>query len=224
MGKAIFLLATTLFLFAGRTSCFSLLEQTFIKNLVACPCPDEISCRLVNVTQFSCQKLQNADLCETPPLGIAECVPCINAGLEWCPIIGLGTSAFCAENCTEQLVDLLSNIFDDNIVTCTDDCPSELLCPDCDGDDDAEVKIAICHKPGTPAEKTLKVPTQALPGHLGHGDTIGSCGSHGGGQQQQQQQQHHNPHTFVKNSGNTSRINSLFGLAMTWCLVLMASS
>ena len=35
--------------------------------------------------------------------------------------------------------------------------------------------ITICHKPGTPAEKTLVIPIQALAGHLGHGDVLGSC-------------------------------------------------
>jgi hypothetical protein len=35
--------------------------------------------------------------------------------------------------------------------------------------------VTICHKPGTPAQKTLTIPAQALNGHLGHGDTIGSC-------------------------------------------------
>ncbi|MGF1723912.1 PEP-CTERM sorting domain-containing protein [Photobacterium nomapromontoriensis] len=33
----------------------------------------------------------------------------------------------------------------------------------------------ICHKPGTPAENTLSVNQNALPGHLGHGDTLGAC-------------------------------------------------
>jgi len=33
----------------------------------------------------------------------------------------------------------------------------------------------ICHKPGTPAEKTKTVPQSALSGHLGHGDTMGAC-------------------------------------------------
>jgi hypothetical protein len=36
-------------------------------------------------------------------------------------------------------------------------------------------KVKICHKPGTPAEKTLLVPVPALRGHIGHGDTLGSC-------------------------------------------------
>jgi hypothetical protein len=36
-------------------------------------------------------------------------------------------------------------------------------------------KITICHKPGTPAEKTLLIPIEALDGHLGHGDLIGPC-------------------------------------------------
>jgi hypothetical protein len=35
--------------------------------------------------------------------------------------------------------------------------------------------VTICHKPGTPAEKTKTIPRSALPGHLGHGDTIGPC-------------------------------------------------
>ena len=40
----------------------------------------------------------------------------------------------------------------------------------------AEVdKVTICHKPGTPAQKTMEVPAQAVPGHLGHGDSLGEC-------------------------------------------------
>jgi hypothetical protein len=37
------------------------------------------------------------------------------------------------------------------------------------------VNVAICHKPGTPAQKTLVIPDTALAGHLGHGDTRGPC-------------------------------------------------
>ncbi|MHA7734040.1 choice-of-anchor C family protein [Nitrosopumilus sp. S6] len=36
-------------------------------------------------------------------------------------------------------------------------------------------KVTICHKPGTPAEKTKEVPEAALKGHLKHGDTLGPC-------------------------------------------------
>ena len=36
--------------------------------------------------------------------------------------------------------------------------------------------VTICHKPGTPAEKTLTLPPSAVGGHLGHGDTEGACG------------------------------------------------
>lgn len=36
-------------------------------------------------------------------------------------------------------------------------------------------KITICHKPGTPAQKTLSIPPAALQGHIGHGDDIGAC-------------------------------------------------
>lgn len=35
--------------------------------------------------------------------------------------------------------------------------------------------VTICHRPGTPAEKTLTLPVAALNGHLGHGDTLGAC-------------------------------------------------
>jgi hypothetical protein len=38
-----------------------------------------------------------------------------------------------------------------------------------------EEYVTICHKPGTPAEKTLTVPKSALGGHLGHGDYEGPC-------------------------------------------------
>jgi hypothetical protein len=41
--------------------------------------------------------------------------------------------------------------------------------------DPASEKVIICHKPGTPAQKTLSVPESALAGHLGHGDTLGPC-------------------------------------------------
>lgn len=39
-----------------------------------------------------------------------------------------------------------------------------------------EGKNPVCHKPGTPAEKTLYLPDSAIPGHLGHGDYLGVCG------------------------------------------------
>lgn len=42
-------------------------------------------------------------------------------------------------------------------------------------------KVTICHKPGTPAEQTKEVPESAVPGHLGHGDTLGACEGDGGG-------------------------------------------
>jgi outer membrane biosynthesis protein TonB len=36
-------------------------------------------------------------------------------------------------------------------------------------------KVTICHKPGTPAEQTKKVPQPAVKGHLDHGDYLGPC-------------------------------------------------
>lgn len=35
--------------------------------------------------------------------------------------------------------------------------------------------FTVCHKPGTPAQKTLTIPAHALSGHLGHGDFSGNC-------------------------------------------------
>lgn len=37
-------------------------------------------------------------------------------------------------------------------------------------------KVTVCHKPGTPAEKTMEIPQSAVSGHLGHGDSQGPCG------------------------------------------------
>jgi len=41
---------------------------------------------------------------------------------------------------------------------------------------DGHSLVTICHKPGTPAQKTMNVPDSAVAGHLGHGDILGSCG------------------------------------------------
>jgi len=35
--------------------------------------------------------------------------------------------------------------------------------------------VTICHMPGTPAEKTLTLPSAAIPGHIEHGDYLGEC-------------------------------------------------
>ena len=37
-------------------------------------------------------------------------------------------------------------------------------------------KVAVCHKPGTPAEHTLVLAESAVDAHMGHGDTLGECG------------------------------------------------
>ena len=49
------------------------------------------------------------------------------------------------------------------------------------GGSQGEEKITICHKPGTPSERTLEVPASALEAHLAHGDTTGACGAGGEG-------------------------------------------
>lgn len=41
----------------------------------------------------------------------------------------------------------------------------------------ATKKVPVCHKKGTPAEKTLMLPLSGAQGHIrGHGDFIGTCG------------------------------------------------
>lgn len=47
---------------------------------------------------------------------------------------------------------------------------------DCSAHDgNGKPKIEICHKPGTPAEHTLRVPQPAVRAHLAHGDYYGKC-------------------------------------------------
>jgi len=36
-------------------------------------------------------------------------------------------------------------------------------------------KVTLCHKPGTPAAKTLTVADRAVEAHLAHGDSLGPC-------------------------------------------------
>ncbi len=38
-------------------------------------------------------------------------------------------------------------------------------------------KTVICHKPGTPAEGIIEVSDSAVPAHLDHGDSLGTCGA-----------------------------------------------
>jgi hypothetical protein len=40
----------------------------------------------------------------------------------------------------------------------------------------SEESVTLCHKPGTPAQKTLVLPSSAAKGHMKHGDTAGVCG------------------------------------------------
>ncbi|MBF0371201.1 MAG: cadherin domain-containing protein [Magnetococcales bacterium] len=40
---------------------------------------------------------------------------------------------------------------------------------------DTESDVILCHKPGDPSEKEMTLPESAVDGHLGHGDTLGSC-------------------------------------------------
>ncbi|MBS1257968.1 MAG: hypothetical protein MAG551_01021 [Candidatus Scalindua arabica] len=47
-------------------------------------------------------------------------------------------------------------------------------------DDSGGGGTTICHKPGTPAEKTMEVDASALDAHLAHGDSLGACSVGGG--------------------------------------------
>ncbi len=37
-------------------------------------------------------------------------------------------------------------------------------------------KVKVCHKPGTPAEHTISIPSSAVSAHIAHGDYLGDCG------------------------------------------------
>ena len=43
------------------------------------------------------------------------------------------------------------------------------------GEPSPGARFPLCHKPGTPAEKTLRLPRPAFAEHLGHGDQLGRC-------------------------------------------------
>ncbi len=62
-----------------------------------------------------------------------------------------------------------------------DDGDDGMDCSACPGSDDDIELVSICHKPGTPAQRILTIPTTALPGHLGHGDVLGACPADDGG-------------------------------------------
>jgi len=41
---------------------------------------------------------------------------------------------------------------------------------------DANEKVLICHHAGPTKQFEISVDEHAVPGHLGHGDSIGACG------------------------------------------------
>ena len=45
----------------------------------------------------------------------------------------------------------------------------------------ANEKVTICHHAGPTKVFTISVSENAVPGHLGHGDSVGECGGGGGG-------------------------------------------
>jgi hypothetical protein len=54
-------------------------------------------------------------------------------------------------------------------------CVESEVPPADEPDVDAQGKVTICHKPGTPAERTLEVAASAVAAHLAHGDYLGAC-------------------------------------------------
>ena len=72
-----------------------------------------------------------------------------------------------------KIVLIDDDISEDNVSE--DDVSEDDVSEDDVSEDGAVAKVLVCHKPGTPAEKTLTLPTSALKGHLGHGDTEGAC-------------------------------------------------
>ena len=71
-----------------------------------------------------------------------------------------------AEDAAE--IDILVKIVDSEVVLIKIDFDG-----DDGGDDGASGKATVCHK----GKNTLTIDTSAVPAHLGHGDTMGACGS-----------------------------------------------
>ncbi len=53
--------------------------------------------------------------------------------------------------------------------------PGNGIDDDCNSTTPDSTDITICHMPGTPAEQIMVIPESALPGHLLHGDFVGTC-------------------------------------------------
>jgi hypothetical protein len=58
------------------------------------------------------------------------------------------------------------------LITCTDG--TSVLIPFEVGNE-SDGKVAVCHKPGTPAEQTLYISPSAVPAHLAQGGYLGPC-------------------------------------------------
>jgi hypothetical protein len=41
---------------------------------------------------------------------------------------------------------------------------------------ESPARVAVCHKAGTPAERTLMLPQPAVEAHVRHGDALEPCG------------------------------------------------
>lgn len=99
------------------------------------------------------------------PIGLTEGV---NADLTFNELGGLVTTRVNASG------DTISGNVDDGVIS---------------DDNTSAAKADVCHKPGTPAEKTLTIAAPALNAHLGHGDYEGPCtvvvaGDDGGGEEE----------------------------------------
>ena len=79
-----------------------------------------------------------------------------------------------SKNCTVFEVGRCAEVICDD-GTSTKVCPVCACVCDVEKETDDPDKVIICHKPGTPAEKTMLIPETALEGHLQHGDYLGSC-------------------------------------------------
>ncbi len=212
----------TLFCLATSVSAFSLTEfLTFIvlnsQFPIPCPCIDELTCiPALNISGL-CVKVSEADTCDGLLFGFTECEICTSNGLTYCPgeiqTIGNATLPLDTAMCTNNPSVSCDFLPPEKHITCPKDCPAPLCGDDC------PKKFAICHKPGTDAEKTLHVASAAIPGHLDHGDTIGPCDGGSDGQVHHNKYASVNRHRASASSSMSGRITVVSVLFLIICLV-----
>jgi len=122
-------------------------------------CPDSASVKHGDLLIPSSPSDLNKDDSSKPGHGLARNLATEQTTHEWCRLVDL-----VKQNFGRKGVEFLFDNWVNDVEKAIDVCPNAL-----------NMKVKICHKPDTTAEKTKKVPLKKVPRHLGHGDDIGKC-------------------------------------------------